>query len=107
TVRFMGHGDSVIYDAAWNRDGTRVVTASADQTARVWDAATGKEIIKLVGHGGSVGQAIWSPDGARILTTSNDETGRVWSAISGKQIAMGPGGKSAWSPDGVRIVTAT
>ena len=40
---FSGHQDAVI-GAAFSRDGTRIVTASADKTARVWDAATGNEL---------------------------------------------------------------
>jgi WD40 repeat protein len=38
---------SLLSDAAFNGDGTRVVTASADGMARVWDVATGKEIARL------------------------------------------------------------
>ena len=44
-----GHTDRV-YSAAFSPDGTRVVTASADQTARLWDAATGKALATLEGH---------------------------------------------------------
>ena len=36
--------------AAFSPDGTRIVTASDDSTARVWDAATGKELTILRGH---------------------------------------------------------
>ena len=40
--------------AAFSPDGTRIVTASDDKTARIWDAATGKEIAVLRGHDDSV-----------------------------------------------------
>ena len=36
--------------AAFSPDGSRIVTASDDKTARIWDAATGKEIAVLRGH---------------------------------------------------------
>ena len=49
---------------------TRIVTASDDKTARLWDAATGKEIAVLRGHEGYVRSAAFSPDGARIVTAS-------------------------------------
>ena len=39
--------------AAFSPDGTRIVTASQDNTARVWDATTGKELARL-GHDGGV-----------------------------------------------------
>ena len=38
-----------------------VCTASTDSTARVWDAATGKETQKLEGHSGEVMSVAFSP----------------------------------------------
>jgi WD40 repeat protein len=38
-----GHEGSV-FSAAFSPDGSRIVTTSDDETARIWDAATGKEI---------------------------------------------------------------
>jgi dipeptidyl aminopeptidase/acylaminoacyl peptidase len=58
-------------------DGARIVTASADTTARVWDAATGKPIAALAGHDDSVNRAAFSPDGARVVTASDDKTARL------------------------------
>ena len=64
--------------AAFSSDGTRVVTASADKTARVWDAATGKPVTPPLEHPGGVAAAAFSPDGTRVLTRSYDNTARVW-----------------------------
>jgi WD40 repeat protein len=55
-----GHEGSV-NSAAFSPDGTRIVTASADTTARIWDAATAKEIAVLNGHEGSVNSAASPP----------------------------------------------
>jgi len=56
-------------------------TASEDKTARIWDAATGKEIKVLRGHDGYVFSAGFSPDGVRIVTASSqDHTARIWDA---------------------------
>ena len=44
-----GHTGAVL-SAAFSPDGTRVITASDDQTARLWDAATGKALATLEGH---------------------------------------------------------
>ena len=49
--------------AAFSPDGSRIVTASADQTARIWDAATAKEMLVLRGHEDLVFAAAFSPAG--------------------------------------------
>jgi WD40 repeat protein len=72
-----GHTDSV-RSAAFSPDGERVVTGSDDDTARLWDAASGLEIGPLKGHTSSVRSAAFSPDGKRVVTASNDKTARVW-----------------------------
>ena len=59
--------------AAFSPDGTRIVTASWDKTARIWDAATGKEITVLRGHESQVCSAAFSPDGTRIVTASDGQ----------------------------------
>ena len=64
-------------------DGARILTASADTTAKLWDAASGK-LIGSFDHQDEVFQAAFSPDGARILTASADKTAKLWEAASGK-----------------------
>ena len=64
--------------AAFSGDGKRVVTASRDNTARIWDAESGKEIAVLKGHTGSVSSAAFSGDGKRVVTASDDNTARIW-----------------------------
>ncbi len=97
---------------AYSPDGTRIVTASADKTARVWDARTGAPLAVLSGHGGLVASAAYSPDGTRIVTASVDKTARIWDAVTGVSLAVfvsDSGGmySAAYSPDGMRIVTAS
>jgi WD40 repeat protein len=62
----------------FSHDGLRIVTASGDKTARIWDAATAKEIALLRGHDDDVNSAAFSPDGSRIVSASKDGTGRIW-----------------------------
>ena len=106
-----GHGGDVDV-AAFSPDGTRILTASADKTARVWDAKTGAQIVALRGHQRELTSAAFSPDGSRIVAASADKTARVWDAKTGAQIVV-LGGHSdtvwsaAFSPDGSRIVTAS
>ena len=71
----LGHGVAVL-SAAFSPDGKRIVTASSDKTARVWDAATGQPIGEpLKGHDNAVSSAAFSPDGTRIVTASWDKHG--------------------------------
>jgi WD domain, G-beta repeat len=68
----------VVDSAQFSPDGQRVVTASYDGTARLWDAGTGKEIGEPMKHGMEVYSARFSPDGLRIVTASQDRTARLW-----------------------------
>src|SRR5262249_30243379 len=105
-----GHEDSV-NSAAFSPDGSGIVTASKDRTARIWDATTGKAIVLLRGHENSVNAAAFSPDGTRIVTAAEDKTAPIWDAKSGKNIAPPLRGdfvvvSASSSPDGSRIVTS-
>src|SRR6185503_21356752 len=64
----------------------RIVTASADRTTRVWDAATGKPLTRPLEHHDHVVHVAFSPDGTRIVTASWDKTARVWDALTGKPV---------------------
>ena len=66
--------------AGFSPDGARIVSGSGDDTVRVWDAASGAELLVLRGHEDWVRAAAFSPDGARIVSGSWDNTVRVWDA---------------------------
>ncbi|MCT7962607.1 hypothetical protein NG791_18215, partial [Laspinema sp. D1] len=66
-----------VNSASFSPDGESIVTASNDNTARVWDRR-GQMIAELKGHQGGVISASFSPDGESILTASYDNTARVW-----------------------------
>ena len=55
---------------SWSPDGTRLATGSGDGTAKVWEAAGGRELLTLKGHTGTVYAVSWSPDGTRLATGS-------------------------------------
>jgi WD40 repeat protein len=107
----FGHRETVT-TAAYSPDGTRIVTASYDKTARIWDARTGAPLAVLSGHADAVHSAAYSPDGSRIVTASFDKTARIWDARSGAPLAVLSGhgnnvNSAAYSPDGSRIITAS
>jgi hypothetical protein len=99
-----------VESAAFHPSSTRVVTASGDQTARVWDAKTSGPIGAPLKHGGAVVSALFSPDGARVVTASGDKTARVWDANTGAAIGLplsheNPVWSAAFSPDATRVLT--
>lgn len=111
------HHDGEVQDASFSPDGTKVVTASADDTAQVWDVATGQKIGQPMRHADWVHTAEFSPDGTKVVTASWDGTARVWDARTGVQIGNAmqhnvsvEGGKvnsAYFSADGAEIVTAS
>jgi len=104
-----GH-QMIIRSAAFSPDGASIATASADNTARIWDVATGREITVLRGHEGAVASVAYSADGKTVVTASGDKTARVWETASGREIAVLRGHKDAvhlaeFSHDGRFVVT--
>ena len=79
---FMRHAAPALY-AAFSPDGARIATASADHTAQIWNAVTGKALTPPMRHAGNVTQIEFSPDGRRVVTASADGAARVWDATTG------------------------
>jgi hypothetical protein len=98
--------------ATFSPDGRQIATASADGTAKVWEARTGECLFTLNGHSDQVMSVSFSPDGRRIVTGSRDQKAKLWDAKSGKELLTLKGHRGwvitvAFSPDGQRIVTAS
>ena len=110
-IRWLEHQGSVT-SASWSPDGKRVITASWDHTARIWDAASGQALTPPLQHQDLVSTAAWSPDGTRVVTASLDNTARIWDAVTGRPLTPPLAhqafvSSAAWSPDGTRVVTAS
>lgn len=82
----MGKISNFVYAIAINQAGDRVVTGSADKTARLWDVDSGKEINTLTGHSADIWAVAFSPDGDTVATGSRDETIKLWDANTGEEI---------------------
>ena len=83
----QGHTGAVD-GAAFDPSGETVVTASTDETARLWDATTGELRAVLEGHTESVDSAAFDPSGGTVVTASSDETARLWDASTGELRAV-------------------
>jgi WD40 repeat protein len=108
-LTLIGHR-AEIRAASWSQDGRRLATGSADGTAKVWDAESGRHLLSLKGHTSPVWSVSWSPDGQRLATASEDGTAKVWDANSGREILTLKGHTNcvtsvAWSADGKRPAT--
>jgi hypothetical protein len=72
---------------------SRILTASFDGTARLWDGSSGAILATLSGHTALLWRARFSPDGAHVVTASDDGTARLWDAETG---AAGAGAQRPW-----------
>ncbi|MEH2059517.1 MAG: WD40 repeat domain-containing protein [Nostoc sp.] len=86
-VRILtGHNDSV-NAVAIAPDGQTAVSASVDNTLKLWDLETGKEISTLRGHKDSVNTVVITPDGQTAVSASSDNTLKLWDLETGKEIS--------------------
>ena len=108
----LEHPGGSVSDALFSPDGKRIATASSDNTAVIWDAATGTSLVTLRGHAASVDRLAWSPDGTMLATASDDATVQLWDSVSGRRLArrLGHAGgvrDVAFHPQGLSIVSAS
>ncbi|MCX5637545.1 MAG: protein kinase [Planctomycetota bacterium] len=111
---FWGHQGWVL-SVALSPDGKRIISGSEDGMIKVWDAATGIQMMTLCGHESFVNCVAVSLDGKRIVSGSKDGTIKVWDAETGSKVmtlrghGRGELGGSvccvAYSSDGKRIIS--
>jgi eukaryotic-like serine/threonine-protein kinase len=105
---FRGHTDAVT-SVAFSPDGKRLASAAGTALemvpgqVKVWDVATGQDLLTLRGHTAGVTSVAFSPDGKRLASGSQDGTVKVWDAQTGKVLWTLKGKIVhcvAFSPDG-------
>ncbi|ETO05920.1 WD-40 repeat protein [Reticulomyxa filosa] len=103
-----GHS-GYVNSVKFSPDGTKIVSSSNDNTVRIWDIMSGKEIRVLKGHSNYVINAIFSSDSTTIISFANDNTIQFWDVESGLELKKleGPWStkSSRFSPDGNTLVS--
>jgi WD40 repeat protein len=112
--RTLNHGKAAkrVKAISFNFDGTYIATAGDDNTARIWDVRTGRELQSFRHDGQDVNAVEFSlPDGRFLATASNDNKARIWEITTGKEIASiacnGDVNSLAFSPDGRLLAAAS
>jgi len=120
-IDLVGHTNDV-HGLEFSRDGTRLLTASRDHTARIFDVASGASLVVLDGGAGSIAEARFVRGTDWVLTRSaeplrgttvaeGDRSKRLFDARTGTQLALlagspGVGLAMDASPDGRYAVAA-
>ena len=72
-----------VFGASLSPDGTKVAVGCTDNTVRILDAATGKELHKIGNHENWVLGTVFGGDGKRIVSVGRDRAAKLTDATSG------------------------
>lgn len=80
--KLFGHNGHVL-SVAWGPNGNYLASASADNTVKIWDVTSRKNVLTLNEHKNNVFVVSWSPDGKYLASGSLDSTIKVWQVTFG------------------------
>jgi WD40 repeat protein len=79
-----------VFGLSFGRECTRLATGCGDNTIRLWDVATAREVCDLRGHESYVHAVASSPDDTRLASASGDFTVRIWDTVPKAVRALPP-----------------
>jgi WD40 repeat protein len=82
-IRPFGGHNVGISALAFAPDGTKLISGSVDQTSRVWETATGKELAQHE-HKAGVTAVAFSSDGKTVASGDSSNTTHIWDSTTGK-----------------------
>ena len=96
----------------YSPNGHQIIVGDEIGTIRVFEASTGRELVKLLGHTGEIPKLVINQAGNRLISASMDESNiRLWDIGTGVEIARLTGLKdrvssAEFSPDGRYVLAA-
>lgn len=110
---FKGHSNfKEIFTVQFSPDGKSVISASKDNTVRIWDVATGKCKMVITGESDYHTSASFSPDGKNIAIASRDNFIHIVDSATGKEVRRLDGQSFivesvTYSPNGLRLASVS
>lgn len=109
-IRTLG-ADVLTPGICFSPDGTRIAAGSSDSIT-IWDADSGREMIRFLAHASWVNDVRFSPDATQVASCGDDKVVRLWDSRTGQEIASFTGHSQrgmavAFSPNGERLASAS
>ncbi|CAD0222056.1 Serine/Threonine protein kinase with WD40 repeats [Planktothrix agardhii] len=103
---------NIVWSVALSADGRTLASGSNDNTIKLWDVQSQREIATLTRHSSDVKSVAFSPDGRMLASGSYDKTIKLWDVQSQREIATLTGHSSdvnsvAFSPDGRTLASGS